>query len=252
MVSWNEDPTDEVAHRPWPLPREPWIMAQRWNRLLFAHWQVSADEVRPLIPKPLSLQLHGNAAWVTISPFYLSHLRPRGVPAVPWVSEFPELNVRTYVMYENVPGVYFFSLDAGSVVGVAAARALYHLPYFRAAMTLQNGNDNAVSYRSHRTHTGAPAADFQARYRSTGKPLPAEPGSLDHWLTERYCLYAVEDGAVYRAEIHHRPWRLQPAEAEISLNTMGLANGITLPPGPQRISYTQQLDVVVWRPKKVA
>jgi uncharacterized protein YqjF (DUF2071 family) len=226
-------------------------MAQRWNRLLFAHWPVQLDVLRPLVPPPLVLDLYAGTAWVSITPFYLSHLRPRGLPPLPWASEFPELNVRTYVTVGGKPGVYFFSLDAGSAVAVSAARALYHLPYFRASMSAEEASDGSVHYRSNRTHSGAPAAEFDAHYRSTGAVFESKPGTLDHWLTERYCLYAVDRGAAYRAEIHHIPWPLQPAEAEIGRNTMAEAAGLTLAPQPPRLSFTTRLDVVVWLPERL-
>jgi uncharacterized protein YqjF (DUF2071 family) len=228
-------------------------MAQRWNNLLFAHWPAQLDIVRALVPSPLTLDLYAGTAWVSVTPFYLSHMRPRGIPALPWVSEFPELNVRTYVTVGGRPGVYFFSLDAGSGLAVAGARALYHLPYFRASMSIRETPDGGFRYQSTRTHPGAPPAELDARYRPTGAAESSEAGTLDHWLTERYCLYALDGaGNVYRAEIHHRPWPLQPAEATFERNTMALAAGITLPSQPPRLSFARRLDVVVWLPERVA
>lgn len=252
MFEWTEDPTPEVAHRPWPLPSAPWIMAQRWNDLLFAHWPVKKDMIRALVPKSLMLDLHDGTAWVTITPFYLSHLRPRGIPAFPAVSEFPELNVRTYVTLDGKPGVYFFSLDAGSTLAVEGARALFHLPYFRADMSVTKTTDGGFDYRSTRTHSGAPSAELSAKYRAAGNPETATAGSVDHFLSERYCLYAVDSStSVYRCEIHHRPWPLQPAEAELTHNTMASAAGITLPQQPPHLTFAKQLDVVVWAPTRV-
>src|SRR5690349_15164289 len=118
MRGWTEDPTDDVTHRPWPLPAEPWIMAQRWSDLLFAHWPMPVDDVRALVPPSPPLDIYDGSAWISVASFYLSHLRPRYLPAVPWVSAFPELNVRTYVSLGGKPGVYFFSLDAGSRLAV--------------------------------------------------------------------------------------------------------------------------------------
>jgi uncharacterized protein YqjF (DUF2071 family) len=227
-------------------------MAQRWNTLLFAHWKVSADTLRPLIPSALTLDTYEGSAWVSITPFYLSHLRARALPAFPWLSEFPELNVRTYVTLGGKPGVYFFSLDAGSILAVAGARATYHLPYYRASMNVRAMADGAIEYHSHRTHSGAPGAELRARYRPVGDPYHSEQGTLDHWLTERYCLYAVDSARhVYRAEIHHRPWLLRGAETEISVNTMARANGIELAGDAQRLTYTHLLDVVVWPPDRI-
>jgi hypothetical protein len=249
---YTEDPTPFSTHRPWPLPRGAWIMAQRWSNLLFAHWAVSSEALRALVPRPLAIDLFENRGWLTIAPFYLSHLRPRNVPSMPWLSEFPELNVRTYVTLDNKPGVFFFSLDAGSALAVEGARFFYHLPYFRADMSVTEERDGSIAYRSHRAHAGAAAAELRARYRPTGDPRPAPLGSLDNWLTERYCLYAVDRHArVHRAEIHHRPWPLQPAVATFERNTMAVAAGIPVDGPPARVSFSRMLDVVVWAPEVV-
>jgi uncharacterized protein len=244
---------DFRAHRPWPLPPRPWVMAQRWRDLLFAHWPVDPERLRPRIPEGLTLDCHEDAAWVSITPFRLEGLRPRGFPALPWISSFPELNFRTYVTRARKPGVFFFSLDAPRTAAVMGARAAFHLPYFLAAMHVTTASNGAIDYRSHRTGPERPA-EFQALYRPVPQmsPLPAEPGSLDHWLTERYCLYAVDGaGRLYRTEIHHAPWALQPVEAKILWNTVSTAAGIELPPKPALTAYASRLDVVVWWPVRL-
>jgi uncharacterized protein YqjF (DUF2071 family) len=247
-----EDPLAEVAHRPWPLPRKPWVMAQRWSNLLFIHRRAKVEELRALVPPALALDLHEGSAWVSVTPFYLSHLHLHGVPPLPVVSEFPELNVRTYVTYDGKPGVYFFSLDAGSTLAVYGARALYHLPYFRASMSVRETRDGTIHYQSRRTQRAAPVAEFNARYRPTGAVTHSKPGTLDHWLTERYCLYSLDAARrVYRAEIHHHPWPLQPAEVEIARDTMAAAAGLALPSEPSRLSFSRRLDVVAWAPERV-
>jgi uncharacterized protein YqjF (DUF2071 family) len=242
-----------VSHRPWPLPRGPWIMAQRWNRLLFAHWPIQPATMRALVPAPLELDVRDGAAWVSVTPFYLDALRPRGGVALPAISSFLELNVRTYVVVDDKPGVFFFSLDASSALTVRAARMLYHLPYQRAVMQARAVTGGMLAYESRRQERAAPPAVFSGRYRPVGGVAASEPGSLDHWLTERYCLYAVDPAQrVYRAEIHHVPWPLQPAELEIEANSMALAAGITLPNDPPRLAYCERLDVAVWRPALVS
>lgn len=246
-------PLDFRAHRPWPLPLRPWVMAQRWRDLLFAHWPVDPECLRPLIPEGLTLDCHTGAAWVSITPFRLEGLRPRGLPALPLLSSFPELNFRTYVTTARKPGVFFFSLDAARTVAVMGARAAFHLPYFLAAMQVATTRDGAIEYRSHRTGSERPA-EFQALYRPVPQmsPLPAEPGTIDHWLTERYCLYAVDRaGRLYRTEIHHAPWALQPVEAKILWNTVSTAAGIELPPQPTLTAFARRLDVVVWGPRRL-
>lgn len=249
---YTEDPTGDRAHRPWPLPRGPWLMAQRWTDLLFAHWPIDASLLRALVPSPLPLDTFDGTGWLSIASFYLSHLRPRYLPALPWLSEFPELNVRTYVSLGGKPGVYFFSLDAGSAIAVAGARAAYHLPYFTARMSTSRGESGTVTYLSHRTDRRGKPADFAARYRPIGPVEPSATGTLDHWLTERYCLYATDAARhVYRAEIHHHPWPLQAVEAEIETNTMAAAAGIKLPSVAPRLAFASLLDVVVWAPSRV-
>jgi uncharacterized protein YqjF (DUF2071 family) len=226
-------------------------MAQRWNNLLFAHWPVKTDVLRALVPKSLTLELYDGTAWLTITPFYLSHLRPRGLPSFPAVSEFLELNVRTYVTLGGKAGVYFFSLDAGSVLAVEGARAIYRLPYYRAEMSITPSADGSFLYSSRRTDPGAPEAELLARYKPVGGEKNPEPGTLDHFLTERYCLFAADSrGAVFEAEIHHRPWPLRGADAQFDRNTMASALGISLPQQSPRLSFAEQLDVVVWPPRR--
>jgi uncharacterized protein YqjF (DUF2071 family) len=170
---------------------------------------------------------------------------------VPWLSAFAELNVRTYVVSrdgERKPGVWFFSLDAANPVAVRVARWSFHLPYMDARMSCVPDGGEAIRYRSLRTHRGAPRAEFTARYRPTGDACRAEIGTLHHWLTERYCLYAADRaGRVSRGDILHDPWPLQPAEAEVERNTMAEAVGVALPDVPPVLHFARRLDVVAWR-----
>jgi uncharacterized protein len=237
-------------HRPYPAPRRPWIMKQTWRDLLFAHWPLAISIVRSRVPAVLPLDTYDDLAWIGITPFRLSGLRPRFLPPFPGVSNFPELNVRTYVTVDGKPGVYFFSLDAGSAIAVAMARLGYRLPYFTAEMSHRRAAD-WVTFRSHRTHAGAPHADFQARFRPAGEARRARKGSLEYFLTERYCLYTVtQRRTIYRAEIHHAPWPLQKAEAEIGRNTMAAAAGFGLPDTPPLLYFSSFLDVHVWAPER--
>ena|ERR1700676_5477717 len=241
---------DCTAHRPWPLPSRPWIMAQSWHNLLFAHWEVAAAELRPYIPAKLGIDTFEGKAWLGIVPFRMSGVRLRWTPALPWLSAFPELNVRTYVTLQGKPGVWFFSLDAANAVAVAAARLSFHLPYFRARMTCSGAND-WIQYRSERAHSGAPDASFGVRYRPTGQCFGAQPGTLTHFLTERYCLYSAAREQIYRGEIHHRAWPLQPAEAEFAKNSMAEAAGLTLPAEMPLLHFAKRQDMIAWAPHRV-
>ena len=203
----------EVTHRPWPLAGGPWVMAQSWHDLLFAHWPVETAKLRAQVPERLRIDTFDGKAWLAVVPFRMTGIRLRRTPPVPWLSAFPELNVRTYVIYDGKPGVWFFSLDAGNPIAVAIARAWFHLPYFRARM-LCSERDGWIEYASDRTHAAAPPAALKGYYRPVGPVIIPQAGTLEHFLTERYCLYTVDGrGRLIRAEIHHRPWPLQVAEA---------------------------------------
>lgn len=231
-----------VAHRPWPLPSGSWVMAQTWHDLLFAHWPLGFAALRALVPAQLPLDALDGQCWIGVVPFHMSGIHARGLPPLPGLSRFPELNVRTYVTLDGKPGVYFFSLDAASLPAVWGARALYCLPYFHARMSAQPDGDD-IRYDSRRRKA---RAEFRGRYRPRGDVRLRNRGSLEHWLSERYCLYTVHAGRVFRAEIHHQSWPLQDAEAEIEVNTVAAASGVVLPPSAPLLHFARRLDVLVW------
>jgi uncharacterized protein YqjF (DUF2071 family) len=241
----------ELDHRPWPLPSGSWHFRMSWQDLLFAHWPLPAETLRPLIPPQLTLDTYEGHAWIGVVPFRMTAVVPRHAPPVPWFSAFLELNVRTYVTIDDKPGVWFFSLDAANPVAVAIARRRFHLPYFRAHMRLRRDRD-WLAYESRRTHRGFPPGNFHGRYRPTGPVSLSQPGTLDAWLTERYALYAADPlGRVYRGDVHHLPWPLQPADAEIAVNTVCDAHGFALPNMPPLLYFAHRLDVVAWGPVRV-
>ena len=220
-------------------------MAQTWLDLLFAHWEVDPASLARVVPSELPLDTFEGRAFVGVTPFEVRNLRLRVTWPGPWVSAFPEINVRTYVTVDGKPGIFFFSLDAASRLAVATARRAYRLPYFPARMSI--ARERAIAFMSERTQEDAPAAAFTATYRPIGDPAHARPGTLEHFLTERYCLYTLdEDRQVRRGEIHHPPWSLQPAKAEIDRNTMGSEIGLALG-GPPLLHYAARQDVVFWR-----
>ena len=226
-------------------------MVQTWNDLLFAHWPVSAEVLRPLVPSALALDTFDGRCWLAVAPFHMSGIRARGLPPIPGFSAFPELNVRTYVTLGEKPGVYFFSLDAGSLAAVWSARAAYRLPYFHARMKV--GYDSGwVRYDSRRHSPPDSDGAFKAKYRAVGPVQLRNPGTLEHWLTERYCLYTVAGNDVFRAEIHHPQWPLQDAEAEIMENKMASAAGIELPDVRPVLHFAKRLDVLIWPLRRVA
>jgi uncharacterized protein YqjF (DUF2071 family) len=229
---------DDVEHRPWPLENTAWVMGQTWDDLLFIHYRVPVEELRALVPEGLQVQEHSGSAWLGVTPFVVTGLRARGLLPLPFASSFRELNVRTYVTRDDRPGIWFFSLDASSQVAVEAARRLYRLPYFRADISVQRRGDELVYDCSRR---GGKA--FSATYGPDGDVFNAEPGSLEQFLTERYCLYAEHEERLYRADIHHRPWPLQKAHARIDLNTMP---PVKVPQDDPLVHYSARQDVVIW------
>jgi uncharacterized protein YqjF (DUF2071 family) len=217
-----------------------------WHELLFMHWRVDAPAIRRLIPTGLDVDTFDGSAWIGVVPFRMSDVAPRGVPAIPGLSAFPELNVRTYVTQRGQrPGVWFFSLDATQWLAVRAARRFFHLPYMDARISIARDGPS-IHYRSTRTHRGEPAAELEAVYRAAGDSFTTQPGSLEHFLTARYCLYCEGVGQLFRGEIDHSPWQLQHATCEVRHNTMVEGLGIDLPDEPPLAHYSHRIDVIAW------
>lgn len=229
-------------------------MFMRWEKLLFAHWEVDPTLLRPLIPSRLELDLFEGRAFVAVVPFTMSGIRFRGLPRIPGTDAFLELNVRTYVRYQDRPGVWFFSLDANHWPAIQTARAWFHLRYMkcRISMSESQGQIHYDASRNERPEpyapypvSGGPPAQLEVSYQGLH---PIEPEPLDRFLTERYCLYSCDRwGNLYRGDIDHAPWPLHSAEAEFLVNTMSEGLGFALE-GQPRILYSPTIDVVGWSP----
>jgi len=220
-------------------------MFQKWRDVLFLHWPVDAPALRPLVPARLEIDTHAGQAWLGIVPFRMEGIRLRWLPPLPGTHAFPELNVRTYVTHRGEPGVWFFSLDAASAIAVAVARAWFGLPYYYARMSCRRDGD-AVAYRAERRPEGA---RFYGRYRPDGPVRPAKEGSLEHWLVERYRLYAEKRGRLLAGEVEHPPWPLQEATAEFTQEGL---SPVALPDAPPLRHYAAGLDVGIFSPRTVA
>ena len=246
---------EQLDHRPWPVPGKAWTWRQSWLDLAFLHWPVPAAQLRPHIPPSLAIQEFDGTAWLGVVPFRMAGVMRRPLPDIPGISAFPELNVRTYVDLadgESRPGVWFFSLDATNRLAVWAARRFFHLPYYRAAIRIEQragANSDVYDYTSVR-HDGR--ARFSGTYRATSETYLAEAGMLEHFLTERYCLYAEKPGGeILRAEVHHHPWPLQRAEVELRENEMVPGLGIDVQGPPQLVHFAREIHVAVWSPETV-
>jgi uncharacterized protein YqjF (DUF2071 family) len=226
----------ETAHRPWPVPEGTWVQAQTWDDLLFAHWRVEEESLRAIVPDEIPIDTFDGSAWLGITPFRITGFRLRGTLPLPVVSSFPEINVRTYSTIDEKPGIWFFSLDTPNRFAVEAAKRTYRLPYYHSRASLRRRGDS-VDYRNDRA-----GARFDATYAPHSAVTPPVAGTLEHFLTERYCLYTIHGGDVHRADIHHPPWPLQEAEADIRENTM---SPVALEDEPL-LHYSARQDVVIW------
>ena len=245
--SAKKEPLGDVDRLSVPGRPSGWpIMYQSWEKLLFLHWSLPSELLRPLIPDPLAIDTFGGAAWVGITPFTMWGVRPVFLPALPLLSESHELNVRTYVHLDGVPGIWFFSLDASNTIAALGARLTFHLPYFNARMSLEQ-RERTMYFTSRRTHPQAAPAEFEAVW-TVGKRLPrSAPGSLEFFLTERYCLYSARGDALYRTRIFHRPWPLHGAHLASFRSTMIEAQGLPSPMSdPLLHQQGEPLRVRVW------
>jgi hypothetical protein len=231
-------------------------MTQRWNDLLFAHWPVPATAIARLIPQGLQVDTCQGSAWLGIVPFWMDRIKFRGIPPLPGGRSSPELNVRTYVRdpYTGAPGVYFLSLDAANLLAVMFARAFYRLPYHWADMHIEQRREREFWFASRRRMSRKEII-FSARYRGLGptrRLAESRSGSLEYFLTERYCLFTRDrDGHPLRADIHHVPWPLEEADADIERNDLASAAGIRLPNIPPVLHYSRRLAVYIWQLERV-
>lgn len=226
-------------------------MSQRWNDLLFAHWPMRAAEIEALLPEELEADTFHGSGWLGVVPFWMDKVQLRGLPAIPGMRQFPELNLRTYVRdrQTGMPGVYFLSLDAGNLLAVTVARSLFHLPYYWAQMRIEPRGEREFTFYSRRIMTRKQVR-FVARYRGLGpspKLAQSRPGTIEYFLTERYCLFSRDGlGRLFKVNIHHNPWPLEDAEAEIEQNDLAEAVGLQLPDTKPLLHYSRQLAVYVW------
>ena len=226
-------------------PKGQPLMHQTWGKLLFMHWRIDAKQLRPLIPEPLQIDEFDGSAWIAVAPFTMWDIRafPPYIPPIPGLNSAHELNVRTYVHYDRVPGVWFFSLDCDSAAAVLGARTFFHLPYYNAEIDLRQ-QETTIDYSLSRTDD--PPADFDATWK-IGETLPfSHPGSLEFFLTERYCLYSKAAGQLYRSRIYHQPWPLQKALLLSLDSSMIESQGLPTPKGDPLLHYCEELSVEIW------
>ncbi|MFD2924764.1 YqjF family protein [Halobacillus naozhouensis] len=240
---------ESIQHRVSPLPRGPWVMTQKWEHLLFMHLPVPKEVLAQHIPKELEVDTFEGQAWITIIPFMVSDMRLRNLPSIPYLKSYLELNVRTYVRCNGLSGIYFFSLDADKILAILGAR-LATLPYYYANMTMNEGREDDFHYKSVRK--GSTEASFKGSYRPISTYYYPGNDSLSFWLLERYHLWTIKKGVLFRGDIHHKQWKVHDAKAAVE-------GFYTLIPFlPDSISkekllfhYASSQRVLIWRIKKV-
>lgn len=241
---------DSIEER--DLPRSsklPWILSMEWHDVLFLHWPVPKESLRPFIPDQLSIETYDGSAWLGIVPFTMSHIRPRLCPSLPYVSNFPEINIRTYVTDGTASGVWFHSLDASSWISVNVARFTYSLNYYHADMNVHK-DGNEIRYRSRRESYESGEFLFNGSYTPTTNSTD-EPPSLTQFLTSRYYLFSSDNrGNLYRGLIRHDPWELMDADYDI--DRLSISNHPAPPDeSPASILYDSHQKVHAWLPEKI-
>jgi len=242
------DLTDRITIR--QRPSGPSLLKQTWDKLLFMHWQVPLEKLRPLIPPCLEIDTFHGGAWVGITPFTVRDSHPSFTPPLPWLSSFHEVNVRTYVHLDGVPGVWFFSLDASSEVAVMAARTFYHLPYFSADITIEE-EGRRIHYDATRNDP-----DWPAELTVTWSPSPdvrgAEVGTLEYFWVERYCLFSALENTLYRARIFHQPWPLRDVPLANYKTNLLAPLGLSVPDDKARLLAGGPVRTEIWPVEAVA
>jgi uncharacterized protein YqjF (DUF2071 family) len=228
------------------------LMHQSWRSLLFLHWTLPPEQLRPLLPTGLELDLFKGRAYLGVVLFTMKGVRAAGLPAIPGLRAFHETNLRTYVhVAGRDPGVWFFSLEAAHSLAVLTARALFGLPYHRARMRLDTAPDGMLSYASERLWPGPTPAVTAVRATPVGTPAPAVLGTLDHFLIERYWLYTTRHGRLYRGQVHHDPYPVQGAELHAISESLITTLGFSRPSEPPLAHASGGVDVEIFSLEKV-
>jgi uncharacterized protein YqjF (DUF2071 family) len=235
--------------RPWPAPASPWMMAQTWRDVLFAHWPVDAAALAARLPPGFAPDLFAGHAWVGVLAFQVTGASPRGLPALPWISEFPQVNAGVYVCApDGRPGVLFLSGDLGSSLAVRAAKALFDLPYYAASMRIGRSG-SGIDYECERA---GGETQFAATYRPGGPGAIAPPGTFEHFFAERFLLYYLDGRRMpRRLEIDHRPWRLCRADGALRRNSLTASHRVALRGDAPILHFAQAQDVLAWPPTRV-
>lgn len=235
---------EATEHRPWEMPKESWEYYQEWNDLLFLHWKVPTEILEKFIPKELKIDTFNNEAWVSLVLFTMDKIHPKYLPAVKSISNFHEINLRTYVIKDEHPAVYFLNIEAEKEIPAFIAKKISNLPYEKANIYRKKIND--INYCS--SVNLKKSFYFDSKFKITGEIK--EKNELEKWLIERYCLYVDKDKDIYKYEIQHKEWELNKVELiDLKLNyDLGL---LKLTNKPDFKHYSKGVKVVSWKREKI-
>lgn len=234
----------ETTHRPWPLPAQRWCYYQEWNSALFLHWEISPLLLKPLLPSSLKADVFDGSCYVSLVAFTMNRIRPRFLPSVSLLSHFDEVNLRTYVVTEDKPGVYFLNIEAGKRLSSLVAKTLSGLPYEYSRVTLSMNCYQAQ-------HPQKPFY-LNTCFKPASKILASGKSTLDTWLTERYALYLDVDDNLYRYHIHHKPWDLQRVEFQLSEIDYSAGDFNLNQHNLHSAHYSKGVNVVSWSRERVS
>ncbi len=240
MIISAHDLLSAVQHRPFDLPAGRWLYYQEWNQALFLHYRVPLELLRQLVPGRLHIDTFENEAYISIVAFTMQKIRPRLLPAVAFVSDFAEINVRTYINNNEKQGVYFLNIEAEKWLSAFLAKKLSGLPYEKAAMQQTENSFSSVNKKKN--------FRFNAEFKLCDQPAPKTP--LDLWLTERYCLYLEQGQNLYRYDIHHKEWGLRSVDLT-ALAVDYKIGSLHISGPPDYINYSDGVQVVAWHKNKV-
>ena len=234
-----EDILNTTKHRPFDCPTHSWTYYQEWNNALFLHWQVPFESLRSVVPHKLNLDSFEGAVYVSIVAFTMQKIRRKNFPSVKYISDFDEINVRTYIDNDNRKGVYFLNIEAGNHLSAIISKTLSGLPYEKS-----NIKRTTKTYTSHNVQK-----DFHLDTEFETKKSQAEKSALDNWLTERYCLYLDKGTLIYRYDIHHKEWEINDVEIT-RLDVNYRIGKISLTGKPDLIHYSDGVKVIAWEKVK--
>ena len=227
-----------TEHRPWPLPTQEWKFYQEWKNVVFLHWPVQMEDLKDFVPNNLEIDLYEGTPWVSILIFDLKNLRPRFLPAVPPISDFYEINLRTYVKAENKQGIYFLQLEASNIISAKLARFLTKLPYVHSHINRTEGHITSTNDEL--------SSDLDLKYEIGALK---EKKNIDSWLTERYVLFQVDNESINKIEIHHFEWNIYDLHIKSLTCKYPVFQEIIKPPAITH--YSTGVQVLGWLKKTV-